>query len=472
MEHSNAHILLVDDSPTQLVILAKILSQQGYHIHSAKNGRVALQDILSTVPDLIFLDIQMPDMDGYEMCQILKSNEKTRKIPIIFITGLNKVCDKVKGFSLGGVDYITKPYQAEEVIARTKNHLKVHSLQQQLLVQNVTLQETLDALKTTQQELIQTEKNAALGKLVAGVAHELNTPLGAIHSAMTNIHSFLNKTLLELPQFFHSLSEEQQQFFLLLLQKAFAPKKVLSTKEKRRLKRNVIQYLNKNKIADADIIADTLVDMGIYDNFESFLPLLYNINCDCMLDIVYRLSNLQVSSHTIDIAIQRASKVVFALKNFYRHDALGEKIETNIAENIEIVLTLYQNQLKSNIKVITQYAPVPPILCYADELNQVWMNLISNALQAMHYKGILLIKVFQQEHNVLITFTDNGEGIAEEIKDKIFAPFFTTKRAGQGTGLGLDIVKKIINKHEGEISVESLPNKTTFTVILPIHSCK
>jgi signal transduction histidine kinase len=107
-------------------------------------------------------------------------------------------------------------------------------------------------------------------------------------------------------------------------------------------------------------------------------------------------------------------------------------------------------------------------MCYPDDLNQVWTNLVHNALQAMDYKGILTIETQQQEGNIFVKFTDNGKGIPPEVKPKIFQPFFTTKSAGEGSGLGLDIVRKIVEKHEGTIAVESVPGQTTFTVSLPI----
>jgi signal transduction histidine kinase len=160
--------------------------------------------------------------------------------------------------------------------------------------------------------------------------------------------------------------------------------------------------------------------------------------------------------------------VVFALKRFARFDHFGQKVEANITDGIETVLTLYHNKLKHDIEVIKHYAPLPPILCYPDELNQVWTNLIQNALQAMDYKGTLIIEVSEQDKQAVISMTDSGKGIAEEIKEKIFEPFFTTKEAGEGSGLGLDIVRKIIEKHEGNIAVESQPGKTTFTVSIPI----
>jgi signal transduction histidine kinase len=135
-------------------------------------------------------------------------------------------------------------------------------------------------------------------------------------------------------------------------------------------------------------------------------------------------------------------------------------------------LTLYQNQLKQGVQVIRNYAKLPPVLCYPDELNQVWTNLIHNALQAMEYRGTLSIEVTAIDQQAKISLTDSGKGIPEEIQAKIFEPFFTTKPSGEGSGLGLDIVKKIIKKHDGQITVESQPGRTTFNVFLPIQPIK
>jgi len=467
IQNSKNIILVVDDSRTYLAVLSQILKKQGYKVETASNGKQALKSVQSTLPDLILLDIQMPEMNGYEVCQKLKADDKTREIPIIFISGLNEIIDKLKAFNLGGVDYISKPFKKEDVLARVETHLKLHNLQQQLAAQNQELQKTLEELRNTQQELIQAEKMAALGQLIAGVAHEINNPLSAINSSVMTINNFLSQTITQLPEFFRSLSEEKQQAFFALLQRSLAKETLLSTKEERELKRKLIHQLKD--IEDADIVADTLVEMGIYDNVEDFLSLLQTPESEIILEIAYKLSNLQRSSKTIETASQRASKVVFALKKFARFDQSGQKVEANITDGIETVLTLFHNKLKYDIEVIKHYAPLPPILCYPDELNQVWTNLIQNALQAMDYKGTLTIEVSQKDKQAFISMTDSGKGIAEEIKEKIFEPFFTTKGAGEGSGLGLDIVRKIIEKHEGNIAVESQQGKTTFTVSIPIH---
>ncbi|MEQ8758046.1 MAG: AAA family ATPase [Coleofasciculus sp. G1-WW12-02] len=345
-----------------------------------------------------------------------------------------------------------------------------NNLEQNVAARTQELKNTLDSLNATQDELIQSEKMAALGQLIAGIAHEINTPLGAIRSSAGNISKFLRQTLEQLPTLFQSLTSEEGQDFLKMLQRSLQNESNLTAKEERKRRRVLIRQLETEDIQDADTIADTLVDMGIYNNIEEFFPLLKRPHSSRLLETAYKLSGLQRGTQTINIATERASKVVFALKNYARYDQSGTMIPANLTAGIETVLTLYQNQLKHGIKVSRNYEELPPILCYADELNQVWTNLIHNALQAMDNQGTLTIDVKGQDQQIKVSITDSGKGIPPEIRSKIFQPFFTTKLAGEGSGLGLDIVKKIIEKHQGKIDVESIPGKTTFTVSLPFRT--
>ncbi len=343
------------------------------------------------------------------------------------------------------------------------------TLEMNVIERTHELSQALEHLKSTQRELIHSEKLAAVGQLVAGVAHEVNTPLGAIRSSVENITNFLTQNLTQLPTFFQLLSPSLQQNFFMLLQHASQQNVVLSSREKRKYRRALVKILQEQQIDNVEFIADNLVDIGIYqDNITDFLPLLQNSQSQTILNTAYKLVSLQKSAQAITIAVQRAGKVIFALKSFAHYDQSGEKIAAKIDDGIETVLTLYNSKLKHGVEIIKNYTELPFILCYPDELNQVWTNLIHNALQAMNDKGILQIDLVKQTEQIIISITDNGAGIPTEIQPKIFEPFFTTKPAGEGSGLGLDIVKKIIDKHEGKIEVTSKPGQTTFIISLPI----
>jgi signal transduction histidine kinase len=348
---------------------------------------------------------------------------------------------------------------------------KVRDRTQALQQKNEALTETLAELQATQSMLIQSEKLAALGQLVAGVAHEMNTPLGAIRSSVENVIEFFEQDLELLPRFLQVISVERQQDFFRLLERStesFAMLSRLSSREKRRLKRELSLQLEQQQISDADIVADTLLDIGVYEELTPFWDLLRDHDRNAILNLAYQVTSLQRSVQTITTATQQASKVVVALKTYSHPGTYEEPVEANVVDGIETALTLYQNQIKRGTEIIRQYDLVVPICCFPDELTQVWTNLIRNAVQSMNYQGKLTIAVCQKETQIEVRMTDTGTGIPPEIQKRLFEPFFTTKALGEGTGLGLSIVKKIVEKHQGAIGVSSVPGSTTFTVSLPI----
>lgn len=351
------------------------------------------------------------------------------------------------------------------------NMLEQIYIREESLKQRTTeLTDTLENLKKTQRKLIDTEKMAALGQLIAGVAHEINTPLGAIRSSVGNIKSSLKVIIRDYPTFINRLTENQKSEFFILTEDAIRNPFMLTSKEERVHKKRITGILEKHHIENAHSFADTLVDMMVYEDVEKYISLLQTENAEDILQLAYKVTGLQRSTENIDFAAARASKVVFALKNFSRIGHSDAKELTDITEGIETVFTLYYNQIKQGIEVSKSYEDIPKILCYPDELNQVWTNILHNAIYAMDLKGKLHVRAYVEGDYVAVSITDNGKGIPAEVITEIFNPFFSTKPVGEGTGIGLDIVKRIIEKHEGKIEVESNPGKTTFRIFLPINA--
>ncbi|WP_371376122.1 sensor histidine kinase [Sporomusa aerivorans] len=255
-----ATILIVDDTPANLEVLATMLKARGYQIRIAPSGRLALQFVARTQPDLILLDISMPDMDGYEVCRRLKEHETWRSIPVIFISALNNTQGKLRSFAAGGVDYITKPFHCAEVEARVETHIKLNLYQRYL---EVMIEKKACELAQAQEKVARAEKISIVGVMSAGIAHEINQPLNAIKLISSNL--------------------------------------VLSHAEGR--KRDISEYVDNMKeiSRQADRIKDSIEHLRAF--IRNDRKHLHSLNLNAVIGNVLRIVGKQLNSHGIRITL-------------------------------------------------------------------------------------------------------------------------------------------------------------------------
>ena len=360
---------------------------------------------------------------------------------------------------------------AHDITRRIERDKTIRLQNQKLTQQTEELEATIADLKQTQSQLVQSEKMRALGNLIAGVAHEINTPIGAINASVDNIFRSLDASMENLYILFTRLSEHELVIFLKVLNMIDRKKPPLVSKEKRHYKKLVKEKLDNAGFNDTYTMTDHLIYLNLYEKADQIIPLLKVDNPEFILKSIRNIYSVRKNSENIKLAVEKASKVVYALKRFTHKDQGMEKERSNLKENIDMVLTLHHNRIKQGIEVIQNYDDnIPLINCYPDELVQVWTNLISNAIQAMDNEGRLTITIKNVEERIQVSIADTGCGIPEDIHEKIFEPFFTTKKAGEGTGIGLELVLKIIEKHHGNLEFESKVGEgTTFTITLPVN---
>lgn len=322
---------------------------------------------------------------------------------------------------------------------------------------------------------LQQEKVSELGKLSAGIAHELNNPA----SAITRISSELNRRLMlnyELTEklLFHKINPEQVKtiYDKTITNKSNSENRIrLTAMQKLQMEDEIRNWLEKKECMDCVESSETLAEAGW--NVEDLEHIMNKVKADALSNVMRWLENLLASElilKDLEEASNRISTLVGAIKSHVHMDRTNDWLPTNIHTGIENTITLWGHKIREkNITVKKLFCEsLPSIDGYVGELNQVWSNLVDNAIYAMDKDGELLIETTSNDHAVTVRFTDNGRGIPNEISAHIFEPYFTTKNAGEGSGIGLDIVNRIIKNHHGNIDVSSEPGRTEFKITLPI----
>ncbi|MGE5655259.1 MAG: response regulator [Actinomycetota bacterium] len=604
-------ILVIDDTLENLQLLSILLQEQGYQVRKAMSGKAALRGLKSVLPDLILLDIMMPEMDGYEVCKYLKSDPRTADIPIIFLSALDDVLDKVKAFTVGAVDYITKPYQSQEVLARVQNHLTMRRLQLKLTQHNVLLQQEVEERKHTEETLRQLEaKNRAILDAIPDVMFRVNsegifldyrpakfnrqTP--ALEATNLSVHStcenrkeegiadnfamsalnVIGKTVSEvfsedlaawtMHYVEQTLSTQQVQkgeylqsvegrwYFYEARYVVSGPGEVIAivrdisdrkqaeatvrqSEAQLRLQQKQLQValdelkqtqtqliLNAKMVSLGQLVAGVAHEINnpvnfIYGNLShinqytkdllNLLQLYRRALPNPILEIKSALQECDAEFISTDLpkliesmqgGAERIRAIVESLRNFSRLGQAQLKF-VDIHEGIDSTLMILQHRLKngsylppssqpppsSGIQVIKEYNDLPLIECYPRELNQVFMNILTNAIDALEKREgetmeksplkvptIWIRTQLLDSKRVAIAIADNGPGMPEAVRERVFDPFFTTKAVGSGTGLGMSLSYQIVVEgHGGQIRCHSLPSQgTTFILEIPIRQAK
>jgi len=322
----------------------------------------------------------------------------------------------------------------------------------------------------------QSEKMMALGKLSAGLAHELNNPASAIVRGAAS----LKQHLLSAPKTFKEIIEmkmtlDQVNIVNDMLRTVLNEKhkRILTLMERSELEDEMVEWMDAHEVKNAAEISENFVEFGLKVNdAEAFKQ---HIPADYISHIMNWInSNMVTEKIVTDIeeASRRITDLVGSVKNFTHMDQGHDKQYADIHSGIRNTLTMLHHKIhKNNIEVVEHFdTTLPPVKAMIGELNQVWTNLMDNALDAMEGtgKGVLEIKTLKDGAFVEVSIIDNGPGIPEDFKSQIFDPFFTTKEIGKGTGLGLDVVRRIVKQHRGSIKVQSAPGRTAFIVCFPI----
>jgi two-component system NtrC family sensor kinase len=545
---NKANILIVDDEVETVDMISFLLEGQGYAVIPAYSGMEALEILQQRIQepggarslvDLVILDVKIPDLDGYEICQVIKQDDHLKYIPVIMVTGLGSVKDTAKGLAIGADDYVSKPFRSEELLARVKAMLRVRTMEHELLQHTrelATLNEINKAITSS----------LDLDQILSQTMHGIRVILHVEASSLLLLDE--NSGLLEFKKIL-SGNQEQMAEFKLKLGEGIAghvvrdgkPLLVLDTQNDPRFCPRIdeaigfvtrsalcvplkvkdkiigaIEVINKldGQFDEKDLwllnymagsVAIALENVRLYTELSDFTRELEKSHAQLVqaeklaamgrlaASIAHEINNpLQAIHNCLHLTlkkrlneekktrylgmaqeeVERLITIVQRMLEFYRPSREG-MAPTNVHTIIENVLALSSKRLQhGKITVTKKLAPnLPTINAVSDQLKQVFLNIVINAIEAMQQGGKLCIETKLSEDGdwLSVAFTDTGLGLSEKEQENIFEPFFTTKVTG--TGLGLSVSYGIVERHGGRIEVQSgLGEGATFTVYLPLNS--
>jgi signal transduction histidine kinase len=397
-------VLIAEDDPISQRLLQNHLEKWGHEVTAATGGAEAWDLFQVGTQQIVITDWMMPDIDGLELIRRIRAFNRPGYVYVILLTARNRKEDMVQGMEAGADDYVGKPFDREELRVRVRQGERIIRLEHTLAEQN-------KALREAQASLVQNEKLAGLGRLAAGMAHEINNPIAYV----SNNIAVLRRDLLA----------------------------AMSVLDLYRGGRAALASVAPELAAEA-LRREEEIDLEF---FRQSFPRL----CDKATE-----------------GLQRVRDIVQNLRDFAHLDEAAFK-EADLNAALESALEVLCHEIKTkDLRVDRFLQPLPPLPCHSGKVNQVFLHLLANAVDACGRGGVITVRSRLEGNSVVVEIQDNGCGIPAEHLPRLFEPFFTTKPVGEGTGLGLSVSFGIVRDHGGTIEVESeVGHGTTFRVRLP-----
>ena len=500
-ETGSEQILLVDDNPINLQILYKTLQGSGYRLLVAKNGRTALEIAQRAKPSLVLLDVMMPDMDGFEVCQQLKADAATADIAVIFLSALGDSPAKVRGFAVGGVDYIAKPFQSDEVVARVRTHIKIHRLERELARRNTELEaDNQQILNAVEEGIIGldsdgrvTYANPAATRITGWPAADL---IGEQLQALPILQGAAGIDERMLVESAHlsgqivrsdmelirtrddhfqpvaiTLSARREGGAVMVLRDISAwlesEEQLRHTREEMETQRQHMAHMERLSSSGemaagiAHEVNQPLTAVVNYAQVGKRLLERETIDREKLVDLLDKVNTQAV----------RASEVIKRLRGYVKKPDAG-RTRVDLNQLLQEVVALAEVDSRVNdVPIHLEFeSSLPPLQVDSVQIQQVALNLLRNAMEAMQnapdkQHGVV-VRTGIEEGKVCFRVIDHGHGLPEEVQAQLFRPFFTTKT--NGMGIGLSICQSIVQAHGGEIGcVNNETGGATFFCRLP-----
>jgi PAS domain S-box-containing protein len=490
-KHSHkADILAIDDTPENLALLSQMLTAKGYKVRSVTKGSTAIRGAKAVPPDLILLDVKMPEMNGYEVCQQLKADDRTRNIPVIFISALGDVFDKVKAFQVGGVDYITKPFQVEEVLARLDTHLTIRNLQIKLQAQNEQLKQEISSKTAAEDKFAKAFRACpnpiAIATYQTGSLLDVNQSFLQMSGYTTaelighQINQIYSPSALEV--YNQTLQELASQGFVRNLELEFQTKSgqiktVLLSVELIELEGTKCTLQIMNDITERKRLENEFISLVSH---ELKTPMTSTIGALDLLNSGQLGTLSDRGQQILNVAIRNTERLIrlvndiLDLERMKSGNITVEPVQCELQPLlIQAIETMQAMADKAQIQL--QLEPCSVLIeLDPDRLLQTLTNLLSNGIKFTEPGGTVQLKArINNDNYCCISVQDTGRGIPEDKLQSIFERFqqvdASDSRSKGGTGLGLAICRHIIERHNGKIWVESILGQgSTFYLSLPL----